>query len=124
MQELAEARLQPPVLALIVGRGRGRDGGWRRGARRSRLPGAQQQTLVQGVRWEQLRLLLDECKAQAVTPLQLALIEHRVTCECRKQCRLAGAVAPDQSEPLASQHRELCSIEERPLAEGDMRIAQ
>jgi hypothetical protein len=47
-----------------------------------------------------------------------------VTCEYREQCRLAGAVAPDQSEPLAGQYRELRSIEERPLAEGDMRIAK
>jgi len=47
-----------------------------------------------------------------------------VTSEYCEQCRLAGAVAPDQSEPLASQYRELRSIEERPLAEGDMRIAK
>ena len=61
--------------------------------------------------------------AQASTLLQLALIEHRLTRKYREQCRLAGAVAPDQSEPLASQYRELRSIEERPLAEGDVRIA-
>ena len=122
MQELAEARLEPPVLALIGGRGR--DGGWRHGADRSGQPCPQQQTLVQGIRCGQLRLLLDECKAQAITPLKLALIQHRVTGEYREQCRLARAVAPDQSEPLASQYRELRSVEERPLAEGDMRVAK
>jgi hypothetical protein len=116
MQELAETRLEAPMLALIGGRGCGRYGGGQ--------PGAQQQTLVQGLRCGQLRLLLDECKAQAITPLQLTLIERRVTGEYREQCRFAGAVAPDQPEPLASQYGELRSIEERPLAEGDMRIAK
>ena len=36
-----------------------------------------------------------------------------------KQCRLAGAVAADQPEPLAGLYGELRVIEERPLAEGD-----
>src|SRR5215472_13778141 len=107
MQELAETRLEAPMLALIGGRGCGRYGGGRRGAHRGGQPGAQQQTLVQGLRYGQLRLLLDERKAQAITPLQLALIERRVTCKYREQCRLAGAVAPDQPEPLASQYRQV-----------------
>jgi hypothetical protein len=79
---------------------------------------------VQGVRCGQLWLLFDESKAQAIAPLQLAFIEYRVTRKYRKQCRLTSAVAPDQSEPLASQYRELRSIEERPLAESNMRIAK
>ena len=58
MTLVAEARLEAPVLVLIGGRAR--DGSGWRAAYRGGPPGAQQQTLAQGVRCGQLRLLLDE----------------------------------------------------------------
>ena len=115
MQKFLEARLQAPVLALI---------GWRPVAPRRACLGAQQQTVLQSFRRGELRFLVDEPKAQALASLQLAVIERGSSCEHTKQGRLAGAVAADQPEAFAGLYGELRLIEERPLAEGDVRIAE
>ena len=85
-------------------------------------PGSQQQTVLQSVGRGQLRFLFDEPEAQALASLQLAVIERDLARKHPEQCRLAGAVAPDQPEALPGPYGELRLIKERPLAEGDLRI--
>jgi hypothetical protein len=59
-----------------------------------------------------------------LAPLQLAFIEKGVTSDDPEQRQLAGAVASDQSKPLADLHDELCSVQERSLTESDVRVAK
>src|SRR5579872_2427809 len=108
LQVLPEARVHAPVLALV----------------RTRSLRTQPQALVQSRRGRQLRLLLDEHQAQAVAPLHLAFIERLLSREHREQSRLAGAVAADQPEALAGENGELRAVEQRALAEGELRLAK
>jgi hypothetical protein len=84
--------------------------------------GTHPQALAQGCRRRQLRLLLHEGHPQTVTALQSAIVERCETGYHAQQRGLAGAITPDQAQPLAAAYRELYAIQQRAVAVGEVGI--
>src|SRR6185437_7971789 len=117
MQELRQASLEAPALALIVLQGNARKC---RGGGRCAL----QQTFAQRVRCGKLRLLLDESDVKSLPYLSLAVIQHGEPGDDPQESRLARAVATDQSETLAGLQCEPRAIEEWTVAERQPGVEQ
>ena len=60
----------------------------------------------------QFKLLLDEDHTQSVLALEVAVIQRRESGDYLQERRLTGAVAADESDPLAFQDREAGAIEQ------------
>ena len=71
-----------------------------------------------------VRLLLDEHYTQAVLALEVALIQRRESGDYLQERRLTGAVAADESDPLAFQHREAGAIEQRMQSVSELRVEE
>src|SRR6185295_8839932 len=70
----------------------------------------------------ELRLLRDVADAHALHRLQHAVVEVLDSGDDLQQRRLAGAVAADQADALAGVERERSAVEQRDVAEREMRV--
>src|ERR1044072_3972019 len=85
---------------------------------------ADQQALTQRGRWRQRGLLLDKCDAQGVAESQLAVVQMRTSGDDLQQRRLAGAVAPDETDALAVENRRPRGVEQRGVAVREMSVEE
>jgi hypothetical protein len=68
----------------------------------------------------QNRLLLHERDPQAIAALHLTVIELRESRNNPQKRGFSGAIAADQADALAGSNGQLCTIEERPVAIGEV----
>jgi len=87
-------------------------------------PTARDEALAQRRRSRERRLLLDEADAQAVAAADFAAVERQVAGDHPEQRRLAGAVAPDESDAFAAAHRERGTIEQRVQPVGEFGVRE
>ncbi len=108
-EELDQPRLGPPPLALVLDRVD---------------PAPEGEALAQRGRGRQLGLLLDQNDGEPVAPLELPVVELRLTGDDLEQRRLAGAVAADEADALALVHDETGAVEQRMEAERELGVLQ
>ncbi len=109
MQEFDQPRFRSPALALVGD---------------AVEPAPDGQALAQRGGARQLRLLLDQHDGKPVAPLDLPVVERRLTGDDLEQRRLAGAVAADEADALAVGDDEAGAVEERMKAEGELGVLQ
>ncbi len=70
------------------------------------------------------RFLRHEGDRQAGLPHDLAVVERELARDAAQQRGLAGAVAPDQADPLARVDRQLGAVEQRNVPVGEVDVLQ
>src|SRR6185437_13603513 len=117
MQELRQAGLEAPALALVAEQG---------GAGAARHPGlgARQQAFPQRARRRELRLLFHGHDLQAIAELPLAVVQRAPSRDDAQQRGLARAVAANEPDALPGLQRESCAVEQRPVAERKMSVTK
>ena len=108
VQILGEARLDAPALALVGD---------------AQKPAALHEALAQRRRGRKLGFLFDENRGKMLV-LDDAVVERLLAGDHAQQRRLAGAVAPDEADPLALADREARTVEQRVQPERKLGVAK
>jgi hypothetical protein len=110
LQVFGESRFRPPSFALV-------------GVKMSGIGSENRtlkETLTQRFTGWQLGLLLHDRDTQAGPALNLAVIKRSSPGDDSEKCRLARAIASDQSDSLTGSDGELGPVQQWTVAEGDV----